>query len=138
MSCIATLKSKGLRLTQPRRVIADYIHDHGGHVSPEEIISYAHGKYPRINKSTVYRTLELLENNHCVFKSELGNQTIYHHAEEGHHHHLVCLDCGKTVDCEERIFAPVEAMLQDKYHFQAQFKHVIIGGLCEGCRNETR
>ena len=137
MSCYTTLKEKGLRLTQPRRLILDYIHDKGDHLTAEEIISYVHEKFPRINKSTIYRTMELLEKNDCVFKSESMDRAIYHHAEEGHHHHLVCSKCGKTIDCEEDLFAPVERSLGDKYGFSVDFKHVVMSGLCERCNNLT-
>jgi Fur family transcriptional regulator, ferric uptake regulator len=134
MSCYSTLKEKGLRITQPRRVILDYIHDKGDHLTAEEIISYVHGKYPRINKSTIYRTLELLEKNECVFKSQSNDRIIYHHAEEGHHHHLVCRKCGQTVDCEEDIFTPVERFLAEKHGFKIDFKHIVMCGLCQKCR----
>ncbi len=113
----------------------DIIHDTGAHLTAEEIISYVQSKMPRVNKSTIYRTLELLEKNECVFKSEFGNQAIYHHAEEGHHHHLVCSKCGKTVDCEEDLFAPVEKSLWEKYGFSVDFKHVVMNGLCKRCKN---
>lgn len=137
MSCFATLKKKGLRLTQPRRVILDFIHDKGDHHTAEEIINYVHVSFSRVNKSTIYRTLELLEKNGCVFKSESMGQTIYHHAEEGHHHHLVCHKCDKTIDCEEDLFAPVERSLEEKYGFSVDFKHVVMSGLCKRCKNLT-
>ena len=136
MSCYITLKEKGLRLTQPRRVILDYIHDKGDHLTAEEIINHVHGKFPRVNKSTIYRTLEVLEKNECVFKSVSGDQTIYHHAEEGHHHHLMCSKCGKTIDCEEDLFAPVERSVEEKYGFIVDFKHVVMNGLCKECRGK--
>ena len=137
MSCYATLKGKGLRLTQPRRVILDYIHDKGDHLTAEQIINHVHRKFPNVNKSTIYRTLDLLERNDCVFKSESRDQVIYHHTEEGHHHHLVCSKCGKTVDCEEDLFGPVEKSLWKKYSFHISFKHVVMSGLCRQCKNVT-
>lgn len=137
MSCFATLKKKGLRLTQPRRVILDYIHDRGDRLTVEEIINHVHGEYPRINKSTIYRTLELLEKNACVYKSDSPNGTIYHHAEGGHHYHLVCSRCGKIVDCDEDIFKPAEKAIKEKYRFQVDFRHVVMSGLCESCKNQT-
>jgi Fur family ferric uptake transcriptional regulator len=136
MSCYTTLKKKGLRLTQPRRLIMDYIHDRGDHITAEEIISYVHVKFPRINKSTIYRTLELLEKNECVFKSESRERTIYHHAEEGHHHHLVCNRCGKTIECADDIFTPVEKSLAERYSFRVYFRHLVMSGFCEECRSK--
>jgi Fur family ferric uptake transcriptional regulator len=137
MSCFTTLKEKGLRLTQPRRVILDYIHDKGDHLTAEEIISHVHGHFPNINKSTIYRTLELLEKNECVFKSESMDRTIYHHAEEGHHHHLVCSKCGKTLDCDEDIFSPIGKTIEKKLGFQVSFKHLVMNGLCKECRSKN-
>lgn len=137
MSCFSALKQKGLRLTQPRRVILDYIHDKGEHLTADEIIKHVHGKFPHVNKSTIYRTLELLENNECVFKSESKGRTVYHHAEEGHHHHLLCRKCGKTIDCEEDIFGPIEKSLQDEFGFHTKFKHVVMKGICKECRSKS-
>jgi Fur family transcriptional regulator, ferric uptake regulator len=135
MSCFATLKEKGLRLTLPRRVILDYIHDKGDHLTAEEIINYVHDSLPRVNKSTIYRTLDLLEKHECVFKSESVGRVLYHHAEGGHHYHLVCSRCGKTIDCEQGLFAPMARSLGKKYGFSIDFKHVVMSGLCKRCKS---
>ncbi len=122
MSCLETLKKKGLKLTPQRRLIADIIHNAEAHLTAEDIIAYVQNKMPGVNKSTIYRTLELLEESGCVFRSESGDHFIYHHAEEGHHHHLVCRKCGKTIDCNENLFSPVEKSLAEKYGFQVRFQ----------------
>ncbi|MBN1190901.1 MAG: transcriptional repressor [Dehalococcoidales bacterium] len=134
MSCEITLKKKGFRLTPQRRMIIGLIHKKTGHLSAEEIIRHVQKKMPGVNKSTIYRTLELLEQNGCVYKSEMDNSFIYHHAEEGHHHHLLCSKCGKTIVCEENIFSPVEEYLLQNHGFQVEFKHVIIHGICRNCK----
>jgi Fur family ferric uptake transcriptional regulator len=134
MSCVKTLKAKGLKLTPQRRLIVDVIHEATGHLTAEEIIKDVQARMPGVNKSTIYRTLELLENAGCVYKSELGNEFIYHHDEEGHHHHLVCSRCGKTVDCDENLFTPVQRSLKNKYNFSVDFKHIVMTGICEKCR----
>ena len=137
MSCVITLKEKGLKLTPQRRLIVDIIHDTGAHITAEEIISCVQSKMPGVHKSTIYRTLDLLEEAGCVFKSEMGDQSIYHHAENGHHHHLVCCKCGKTIDLAENLFAPIESSLSEKYGFHVDLQHVVIRGLCENCRNKA-
>jgi Fur family ferric uptake transcriptional regulator len=134
MSCVITLKSKGLKLTPQRMLIVDIIHNVSGHLTAEEITGHVQSRMPGINKSTVYRTLELLEKAGCVYKSELDGEVIYHHDEEGHHHHLVCRECGRTTDCDEELFAPVRETLRDKYGFNADFKHMVMSGLCGECR----
>lgn len=136
MSCIATFKRKGLKLTPQRKLILDIIHAEE-HLTPETIISQVQARMPGVHKSTIYRTLEILEEAGSVYKSPLGNQFIYHHPEEGHHHHLVCTRCGKSIDCPEDLFAPVERTIGKEYGFRVDFKHVVMSGLCEECRRKT-
>jgi Fur family ferric uptake transcriptional regulator len=135
MSCLDTLKKKGLKLTPQRRLIVDIIHNADAHLTAEDIISCVQSRMAGVNKSTVYRTLDLLEDYGCVLRSESDDHSIYHHAEEGHHHHLLCKRCGKTVECNENLFSPIEKSLADKYGFRVSFKHVVISGLCEACKN---
>ena len=137
MSCLNTLKDKGLKLTPQRRLIVDIIDETDAHLTAEEIIDYVKNRMPGVNKSTIYRTLELLEKCGCVFKSESGDRSIYHHAEAGHHHHLFCSKCGKSIYCEENIFLPVEKRLAEKYGLKVNFRHMVISGLCEECRNKA-
>jgi Fur family ferric uptake transcriptional regulator len=137
MSCIKTLKEKGLKLTPQRKLIVDAIHDVDTRLTAEEIISHVQAIMPEVHKSTIYRTLELLEENGCVFKSELGERCVYHHVDEGHqHYHLVCSSCGKTLECDENFFMPLEKSFLEKYGFRADFKHFVTSGLCKECRNK--
>ncbi len=135
MSCLATLKAKGLKLTPQRRLIVDIIHDAEAHLTAEDIISSVQKKMPGVNKSTIYRTLDLLEETGCVYKSVSNDQCIYHHAEEGHHHHLVCSKCGKTLECEDNVFKQVQKELFNKYGFQISFNHVVMKGICKECNS---
>jgi Fur family ferric uptake transcriptional regulator len=136
MSCFVTLKEKGLRLTRPRQLILDYIHERGDHLTAEEILNYVHEKSPRVNKSTVYRTLELLEKNGCVFTSRANDRTLYHHTEHKHHYHLLCQRCGKIIECQEDLFTPVEQSLASQYGFSPDLDHMVINGVCESCRHK--
>jgi Fur family transcriptional regulator, ferric uptake regulator len=136
MSCVATLKKKGLKLTPQRILITDIIHDAHGHLTANEIIKHVRAKMPGVNKTTIYRTLDILERAGCVYKAEQGNEFIYHHDHDGHHHHLKCLCCGKTMDCDEDIFTSVQKSLKNKYGFDAGFKYLVINGICNDCKDK--
>lgn len=138
MSCDIRLKEKGLKFTPQRRLILDIIHNAHSSLCGEEIVSHVQSRMPGVHKSTIYRTLELLESLGCVFKSELGEKTIYHHTDEGHHHHLVCSQCGKTIDCEDALFQSIEKSLDENYGFQVDFKHTVMSGLCLECRKTAK
>ncbi|MFC1967268.1 Fur family transcriptional regulator [Chloroflexota bacterium] len=134
MSCSKVLKLKGVRFTPQRRLIMECIHDKQSHLTADEIIRFVDARAPGVNKSTVYRTLDLLEEAGCVLKSELDGHYIYHHTEEGHHHHLICRKCERSIDCEEDLFISIEEKLESEYGFRADFKHIVISGLCADCR----
>jgi Fur family ferric uptake transcriptional regulator len=133
MSCLSILKEKGLKLTPQRRLIVETIHDSDGHLTAEDVIAFVQSKMPRVNKSTIYRNLELLQETGCVCKSQSKDHSIYHRAEEGHHHHLICRKCGRDVDCKDDLFSPVEMSLVQQYGFRVDFKHMVIPGLCDSC-----
>lgn len=136
MSCNSKLKKRGFKLTPQRRLILEILHNSGDHLTAENILDYVLTRAPGVNKSTVYRTLDLLEKLGCVFKSELGDRFIYHHAEEGYHHHLVCRTCGTSIECDEKLFLPVQKTLDKKYGFKVDFKHTVMNGLCSECRSK--
>ena len=136
MSCVKTLKEKGLKLTPQRMLIVDIIHETKGHLTAEEIIKHVQSRMPGVNKSTIYRTLDLLEASGCVYKSQLNEEIIYHHDEEGHHHHMVCSKCGDTIKCDEDLFTPLKNLLKENYSFNVDFKHIVMNGLCEKCKNK--
>ena len=93
-------------------------------------------KYPNVNISTVYRTLELLKHLGLVTETDLGDGMVrYHCAEKGHHHHLVCTNCGTVIDLDEAAVSPLEEILIKKYQFKPDLKHLAIFGRCENCQD---
>jgi len=137
MSCSIVLKEKGFKLTPQRRLILEYIHDKESHLTAEDILHFVESRAPGVNKSTIYRTLDLLVAAGCVLKNEVNGHFIYHHAEEGHHHHLICRSCGKNIDCGESIFADVKEAISAEYGFEADLKHMVVEGLCNDCLSKT-
>jgi Fur family ferric uptake transcriptional regulator len=104
------------------------------HISAEEIYKKVASKYPDVNISTVYRTLELLKRLGMVYEINLGEGRIRYHAEgSGHHHHLVCQECGTVIDIDESSLSTLKDILMRDYHFQAELRHVGIFGICEKC-----
>jgi len=134
MSCVQALKEQGYRLTPQRAIVLDILHRAEKHIAPGEIYKKARSKYPEVNKSTIYRTLELLKRLDLVAESDLGGDKLYyHHAEKGHHHHLICQKCGRVLDVDEEILDSVREGLVCKYKFVPDIRHLAIFGHCATC-----
>lgn len=132
---ISKLKQHGYRLTPQRMMILSAIDSSDNHISAEEIYSQIIAKYPSVNISTVYRTLELLKRLGLVTETDLGGGRVrYHPMAKGRHHHLVCRHCGVIIDLDESVFAEVKDVLYREYGFIADLEHLAIFGSCMNCR----
>ena len=128
------LSRQGYRMTPQRMMILAAIEKSDDHISAEEIYSQVVARYPNVNISTVYRTLELLERLVLVTETDLGEGRVrYHPVEKGHHHHLVCRECGTTIDLEESLLTSLKDALLREHGFIADLKHLAILGRCVNC-----
>jgi Fur family ferric uptake transcriptional regulator len=133
-SILEALSEAGHRMTPQRSMIVSAIEHSSNHISAEEIYASVVTKYPHVNISTVYRTLELLKEMSLVTETNLGNGRVsYHPTGKGQHHHLVCTDCGTIIDLDESSFADLKDILRKKYSFQADIRHLAIFGRCLKC-----
>ena len=125
----------GYRLTPQRMMVLSAIESSDRHISAEEIFTQVVAKYAHVNISTVYRTLELLKRLGLVTETDLGGGRFrYHSAEKGHHHHLICQECGAIIDLEESALTPLKEALLREYKFVADLRHLGIFGRCVKCR----
>jgi len=131
---VKKLTEQGYRLTPQRVMIVSAIENSDGHISAEEIYAQVAAKYPQVNVSTVYRTLELLKRLGLVTETDFGEGRVrYHPAGKGHHHHLVCTECGTVIDLDESQLSSLQSMLLREYKFIADLKHLAIFGRCAKC-----
>jgi Fur family ferric uptake transcriptional regulator len=115
-------------------MVVEALHGGAQHISAEDIYEQVRAKYPYANISTVYRTLELLKELSLVTETEFGDGRVrYHPAEKGHHHHLICQQCGAIVDIADDVFSGLKNELLRAYGFQADLRHLAVFGLCSGC-----
>ena len=134
-SLLETLREKGYRLTPQRMMVLEAIEASDDHISAEEIHAKARAKYPYINISTVYRTLDLLKEKGLVIETDLGGgRFLYHPVGKAHHHHLVCRKCGSVTDIDASMFHRLRDELTARYGFDAEFEHIAIFGTCARCR----
>jgi Fur family transcriptional regulator, ferric uptake regulator len=140
MSSVAELRTvlrqRGLRMTPQRQLILEAISSSSGHMSAEGLYQRVAEKFPDVNISTVYRTLEVLEElgilRHTHFHEGVAQ---YHLASEGEHQHLLCRGCGADIELELEVLRPLGAELLRRYGFEADLAHTAIVGLCEACRS---
>ena len=134
-SAIESLHKLGYRLTPQRIMVLEAVEQADSHISADEIFTQVLSRYPHMNVSTVYRTLELLEKLGLVTKTDLGDGRVrYHSIQDGHHHHLLCQKCGAIINVEESMLSPLWAEIRQQHDFEVNMKHLAFFGLCSSCR----
>jgi Fur family ferric uptake transcriptional regulator len=106
-----------------------------GHITPEELYQQVRRRYSQVNRSTVYRTLDLLEELGFISHAHIDHGAMrYHHASEAGHIHLVCHQCGHVHQIDDLRVAPALVdELWDRFRFAADLSHHSIAGRCGGC-----
>lgn len=132
------LKEKGYRLSEPRRVVLEILSDHiHSFLTAEEIYFLARKRNEKINRSTVYRNIEILDQEKLIHKSikKDGTTRIKLLCSAEHHHHMICDQCGKIIiypKCDLQIYQEFA-----KEHGFILTGHVLeLHGLCEDCQSK--
>lgn len=135
---LESLRKSGHRVTPQRVIILEAIQAHGGHISAEEVFQQVQAEHPYLNRSTVYRTLEMLTKEGIVTVTDLGKGRVHYelHRTEPHHH-LVCQKCGKVEQLDHVLLEPLQTALLRQYKFKANIEHFAIFGLCNRCQAKS-
>ncbi|MFE0174338.1 Fur family transcriptional regulator [Streptomyces sp. NPDC059002] len=130
------LRQRGYRLTPQRQLVLEAV-DTLEHATPDDILCEVRKTASGVNISTVYRTLELLEELGLVSHAHLGHGApTYHLADRHHHIHLVCRDCTNVIEADTEIAADFTAKLRETFGFDTDLKHFAIFGQCADCAGQ--
>ena len=93
------LRDRGWRLTAQRRVIAEVMTGDHVHLAADEVLDRARRALPEVSLATVYNPLnELVAIGEVVELPHADGRKRYDPNVEEHHHHLVCVHCGRMLD----------------------------------------
>jgi Fur family transcriptional regulator, ferric uptake regulator len=127
------LRSRGYRLTPQRQLVLQAVSSLG-HATPEDVYAWVRERSAGVNISTVYRTLELLEDVGLVKHAHLSHGApTYHAAAAPEHVHLICRDCGTIIEVEPAEIAPMVDTLRLSRGFVADIGHLTVFGSCARC-----
>jgi Fur family ferric uptake transcriptional regulator len=128
------LRGSGCRITTARRSVLAALVDAGAdHLTADQLTARIHRTNPDLHVSTIYRTLDLLEEHGAVVRAGFVDGAATYHLADDRHHHAVCEGCGSTIELSDRIFAPVISRLRRDHGFVAAPRHVTIAGRCRRC-----
>ena len=130
------LKARGFRVTPQRRSLVAVLAETRGHVTGAELVERCRERDPGTIPSTVYRTLDVLEELGIVRHGHgADGREEYHVLPGAVHGHLHCKGCGQSWEIgADEALSIVRALEADR-GFEVDLSHVTIVGRCRGCRD---
>jgi Fur family ferric uptake transcriptional regulator len=133
------LKRVGLKQTAQRDTILRTFLETRDHLSTDELHRLVQKKDQGIGYTTVYRTLKLL--TECGLASEVafhdGIARYEHQYNRRSHHHMVCTECGSSVEFFSQEVDHLEQDIGRKYRYLTTRHTFQIYGVCEDCRKKN-
>jgi Fur family ferric uptake transcriptional regulator len=135
---IGRLTREGHRLTTPRQAIIKLVAPRNDHFSAQEVWDEVRSQYHGIGRATVFRTLDLLTELGVLNRIHTGDGCHrYTVCETRHHHHLMCVECGKVASLEAGgIEQQIRRMAGDA-GFELLTHHLELIGRCADCRQRV-
>jgi len=132
-----TLRQHGYKLTPQRRAIIRAIASTQDHLTPTAIYDKVHQDHPDIGLVTIYRTLETLAKLKLICELHAGGSChSYTISAPGHHHHLICSNCGRVIDFTSSNLSGLEKRLSQDTGFKMEGHLLEFLGLCPDCQKE--
>lgn len=127
------LRASGHRLTPQRELVLAAV-EALGHATPDEVYAEVRTRSEAINLSTVYRTLELLDELGLIRHAHLTDRAPTYHAATGHEHaHFVCRGCRKVISVGRSRIEDALGPLATELGFRPDYGHLSVFGLCPDC-----
>jgi len=141
---LAVLRHNRQRVTPARRLLLQYFIDqHARPLSLPEIQTHLQDRLPGINRSSIYRNLEMLKSLAIIQELRIGGQELRVGGggkrfqfvfERPVRHFIICKACGKVSRGTRRFFEQVEKALRDVHGFEKANLSVTFYGFCPACR----
>jgi len=126
-----------MRMTPQRQLVLDAVRQLE-HATPEQVHAVVVRQADSVNITTVYRTLELLEELGLITHTHLSHgATTYHPVEAKSHAHLVCRRCGIVEGVDLTLVQPLADAVAAEHGFEIDIPHLALFGLCATCRAEV-
>jgi zinc uptake regulator, Fur family len=133
---IQLLKDNGYKYTGKRLDMLEFLKRNDRYVTAKEVLDALRDDYPGISFDTVYRNLALFGKLGILEETEWDGERHFRFQcseSESHHHHFICLKCGKTREIRICPMEDAEKQLEGCFISGHKFE---IYGYCRQCRSE--
>ena len=111
--------SKGVKLTDQRKIIAQIMSQSTDHPDVDELYNRVSKIDPKISIATVYRTVKLFEEAGILAKHDFkGGKARYEEISESHHDHLIDVKTGEIIEFVDDEIEKLQKKVAEKYGYE--------------------
>ena|SRR5215210_3756914 len=135
------IEENGLRKTAQRDAIIAAAFSTTDHYTAEDLLVMARHVEPTVSRATVYRTLPLLVECGVLKEMDFGKEYKFYDPnfiEHPHHNHLICVDCDKIVEFEDRNIETLENCISKRLGFSPASKMIRIEATCDQLKSSGK
>jgi Fur family ferric uptake transcriptional regulator len=135
----ATTGPKEQRVTKQRLAVSAALDELDDFVSTQELHRILQSQGTSVSLATAYRILQSLADEGLidVLRNADGEAVYRRCAVSGHHHHLLCRNCGKAVEVEAPAVETWSARIAAEHGYTEVAHTVEVFGLCPDCTART-
>jgi Fur family ferric uptake transcriptional regulator len=128
------IRDMHLKVTDQRLLILEVLHRGRNHVTAQEVFENVHKLDASVGFATVYRFLRnLTEFGHLTEIRVGGLPARYELAQQAHHDHLTCTDCGKICEFENAVIEDLQIKTAQQFGFRLTHHVLELYGICADC-----
>ncbi|MBS4176320.1 Fur family transcriptional regulator [Lederbergia citrea] len=133
---IQMVKKKGYKVTGKREQMLEIFEASNKYLTARELFERMQGDHPGLSFDTIYRNLSLFYDLGILESTDLAGEKHFRYtcSTHDHHHHFICLDCGRTKAIEA---CPMEFVTEDLREYEVADHKFEIYGRCPGCKKEA-
>ena len=130
LSSAQHLRNSGLRPSQQRLAVFNYLCDHKTHPTVDMVYHELLPIYPTLSRTTVYQTLEALCENGLALKLTIEENVMRFDADTSGHGHFLCTGCGNVFDF---FYSEKTSFPKPNAGFVVEQTHLYQKGRCPKC-----
>lgn len=130
------LQEKGVKLTPQRFAIYQMLAGSEAHPSADEIYQAIKPTFPMLSLNTVYYTLSSLKEAGLAWEVPVEHGPSRYDANMDHHHHIICLTCGKIDDFYDEALDSLTPSGGNVHGYEIRSHRVEFHGYCAPCRTK--